>query len=64
MTYSYADTFGSGDWPDGCVGYAFNLIRPISPGLRARLLYKLLGHTLVFETIAEAAQYRKYVTQV
>lgn len=33
-------------------------------GLRARLLAKVLGSTLVFATLAEAAEYRKYLVQV
>ena len=57
-------------WPDGCLGYAVNLVRPVnaangSPsGYRARVLTHLLGSTLVFETIAQASAYREHVTQV
>ncbi|KAL3142162.1 hypothetical protein ABBQ38_002520 [Trebouxia sp. C0009 RCD-2024] len=59
----HESTFGAGEWPQGCLGYAFNLVRPTIPGLRARLLFKVLGATLVFATLAEAAQYRKYLVQ-
>ena len=52
------------DWPAGCLGYAFNLVRPKLPGQRANLLYNLLGSVLVFETQGQAAAYRELVTQV
>lgn len=52
------------DWPAGCLGYAFNLVRPKVPGQRASLLYNLLGSVLVFETLEQAAAYRELVTQV
>ena len=52
------------DWPDGCLGYAFNLVRPKHPGHRAGLLNSLLGSMLVFETQAQASAYRELITQV
>ena len=52
------------DWPQGCLGYAFNLVRPTKPGHRASLLYSLLGNVLLFETLADASAYRELVTQV
>ena len=52
------------DWPQGCLGYAFNLVRPALPGHRAGLLYSLLGCVLVFETLQDASAYRELVTQV
>eukprot|EP00884_Botryococcus_braunii_P005311 jgi/Botrbrau1/14781/Bobra.0284s0014.2 len=52
------------DWPDGCCGYAFNLVRPVISGHRTSLLQPLLGQTLVFETLRTAAQYRETMTQV
>lgn len=52
------------DWPQGCLGYAFNLVRPTKPGHRASLLYSLLGNVLLFETLADASTYRELVTQV
>lgn len=55
---------GPNDWPEGCLGYAFNLVRPMQPGHRARLLYSLLGNVLVFETLQNASAYRELVTQV
>lgn len=51
------------DWPKGCLGYAFNLVRPVQPGHRATVLYCLLGQTLVFETLADAERYREFLTQ-
>ncbi|KAL0055144.1 hypothetical protein WJX82_007626 [Trebouxia sp. C0006] len=51
------------DWPQGCLGYAFNLVRPTKPGHRASLLYSLLGNVLLFETLADASAYRELVTQ-
>lgn len=38
---------GADEWPEGCVGYAFNLVRPALKGHRASLLYPMLGQTLV-----------------
>lgn len=38
---------GPTDWPVGCCGYAFNLVRPVIPGHRASVLYAMLGQTLV-----------------
>lgn len=55
---------GPGDWPQGCLGYAFNLVRPARPGHRASLLYSLLGNVLVFVTLQDASAYRELVTQV
>ena len=55
---------GANDWPQGCVGYACNLVRPVAQGHRAQVLYPMLGSTLVFETLPYAAQYREFVTQV
>ena len=52
------------DWPQGCLGYAFNLVRPTKPGHRASLLYSLLGNVVLFETLADASAYRELVTQV
>ena len=45
-------------WPDGCCGYAFNLVRPARKGHRAGLLFGLLGQTLVFESLDAATAYR------
>ena len=55
---------GPKEWPGGCLGYAFNLVRPAREGHRAALLVSLLGQTLVFETLQQASDYREYVTQV
>ena len=57
-------SLGPSEWPQGCLGYAFNLVRPTRPGHRASLLYSLLGSVLVFETLQEASAYRELVTQV
>ena len=45
-------------WPQGCLGYVFNLVRPQEDGNRARLLYDMLGHTIVFRTLTDASNYR------
>lgn len=37
---------GPDEWPKGCCGYAFNLMRPVRPGLRASVLYPLIGGVL------------------
>ena len=55
---------GPNDWPQGCLGYAFNLVRPTGRGHRASLLYSLLGNVLVFQTLQDASAYRELVTQV
>ena len=47
------------EWPDGCCGYAFNLVRPLRRGHRAGLLFGLLGQTLVFESLDAASRYRE-----
>lgn len=59
-----AGQLGPKEWPGGCLGYAFNLVRPAWEGHRAALLAGLLGQTLVFETLQQASDYREYVTQV
>lgn len=51
-------------WPQGCLGYAFNLVRPTRAGDRAHLLYNMLGHTIVFRTLAEASAYRLDIAKV
>ena len=38
---------GAQEWPAGCLGYAFNLVRPVLQGHRADLLYPCLGSSLV-----------------
>lgn len=53
----------STDWPEGCLGYAFNLVRPTQSGLRAEVLYRLMGKTLVFTTFKLASSYAQFVTQ-
>lgn len=52
------------DWPRGCLGYAFNLVRPVQRGHRASLLYNLLSSTLVFESLADAEAYREFLATV
>ncbi|GIL94923.1 hypothetical protein Vretimale_1033 [Volvox reticuliferus] len=51
------------EWPQGCVGYAVNLVRPVISGHRSTIFYSQLGRTLVFETLDQAAAYRTYVVQ-
>ena len=53
----------STDWPEGCLGYAFNLVRPTRPGLRAEVLYKMMGRMLVFTSLELALAYAQFVTQ-
>lgn len=55
---------GPAAWPQGCLGYAFNLVCPTRAGDRAHLLYNMLGHTIVFRTLAEASAYRLDVAKV
>lgn len=61
-----AESLGMGatDWPQGCLGYAFNLVRPAHTGHRASILASLLSGTLVFERLQEAEAYREFLTQV
>ena len=49
------------EWPEGCLGYAFNLVRPTKKGARAALLYPLLGQTLVFESLETGSAYREHL---
>ena len=49
------------EWPEGCLGYAFNLLRPTKKGARAALLYPLLGQTLVFESLETGSRYREHL---
>jgi structural maintenance of chromosomes flexible hinge domain-containing protein 1 len=51
------------NWPEGCLGYLCNLVRPVHPGHRATIIYGLLSGTLVFESLDHATAYREYVTQ-
>ena len=50
-------------WPEGCLGYLCNLVRPVHSGHRATIVYGLLSGTLVFETLDHATAYREYVSQ-
>ena len=43
-------TLGPSEWPEGCLGYAINLVRPVLQGHRASLLYPMLGQSLVRRT--------------
>ena len=51
-------------WPDGCLGYAYNLVRPVRPGHRAAVLYPLLSGTLVFESLDTAHSYKEFMATV
>ncbi len=51
-------------WPDGCLGYAYNLVRPVRPGQRAAVLYPLLSGTLVFESLDTAHSYKEFMATV
>lgn len=55
---------GAEEWPAGCLGYAYNLVRPAARGHRASILCSQLGAVLVFETLQDGAAYREYMTQV
>ena len=44
--------------PQGCLGYAFDLVRPVRAGGRVRSLFNKLCLTVVFRTVAEASVYR------
>lgn len=51
-------------WPEGCINFAVNLVRPVQAGHRKNILFKVLGSSLVFESLESASRYREYVTQV
>ena len=52
------------DWPDGCINFAVNLVRPVQEGHRKKILYRVLGSGLVFESLESASRYREFVAQV
>lgn len=58
-----AGGLGVRDWPKGCLGWLVNLVRPVHKGHRPQVLGSMLGSTLVFETMEQAADYREYVCQ-
>jgi chromosome segregation ATPase len=51
------------NWPQGCLGYLCNLVRPVHPGHRSTIIFGLLSGTLIFEALDDATAYREYVTQ-
>ena len=55
---------GLSDWPEGCINFAVNLVRPVQEGHRRKALYSVLSQTLVFDTLENASSYREFVTQV
>ena len=55
---------GPNDWPEGCINFAVNLVRPVQEGHRKKALYSVLSQTLVFDTLESASSYREFVTQV
>ena len=55
---------GPNDWPEGCINFAVNLVRPVQEGHRKKALYSVLSQTLVFDTLENASSYRESVTQV
>ena len=55
---------GPQDWPDGCINFAVNLVRPVQEGHRKKILYRVLGSGLVFESLDSASKYREFVAQV
>ena len=46
---------GPSDWPQGCLGYAFNLVRPVQPGHRRRLLYAILSQVGCTHDVIQSA---------
>lgn len=46
-------------WPEGCIGYLVNLLRPVHSGHRASVLYGLCSGILVFESLADGSAYRE-----
>ena len=48
----------AGSWPQGCLGFIVNLLRPTRPGLRTTVLQALLGRSILFDDLASAEQYR------
>lgn len=38
---------GPTDWPTGCLGYAFNLLRPAQSGHRRQLMFSTFNQVLV-----------------
>ena len=55
---------GPDDWPEGCVNFAVNLVRPVQEGHRKKALYSVLSQTMVFDNLENASSYREFVTQV
>jgi hypothetical protein len=51
------------DWPRGSLGFLVNLIRPVHRGHRATVLYPIIGTTMVFDTLDNAAAYRQTLVQ-
>lgn len=56
------DSMKSLSWPEGCVGYLVNLLRPVHAGHRASVLYALCSGILVFESLAHGSAYREMLT--
>lgn len=42
---------GRQEWPDGCITFAVNLVRPVQQGHRKKILYRIMGSGLVFESL-------------
>lgn len=49
---------GPGEWPEGLLGYAVNLVRPARQGDRALVFPALMGRSLLFENLDQAVAYR------
>jgi len=60
------DTLPAAAWPEGCLGYAVNVVRPVagSRDLRATVLWTLMSRTLVFTTIELASAYQAMVRRL
>lgn len=46
---------GPTDWPQGCLGYVFNLIRPTQQGHRRQLMHSAFNQVLVSSCSSGAA---------
>ena len=57
--------FGKLEWPEGCIDYVVNLVRPAAlpsvQNLRGTVFWTLMARALVFETLPHAEAYREAV---
>lgn len=55
---------GPQDWPDGCINFMVNLVRPVQQGHRKKIFYRIFGRGLVFDSLDSASKYRDCVARV